>query len=401
VEAEVYLVGGAVGRAAVPSGASTGKREALELRDEDTGRYGGKGVTKAVENIRNEIFPALEGMDATDQTAVDTRMIELDGTANKSKLGANAVLAVSMAAARAAAAAYDIPLFRWLGGINARTLPLPMMNVINGGAHADNTLDIQEFMIIPIGASSFAHAVRMGAETFHALKKELRSKKLSTGVGDEGGFAPDLSENEEALRLILSAIEAAGYVPGDDIALALDIAAGEFYNNGRYYLKSEDKILSPEAMIDYIESLVDEYPIFSVEDGLAEEDWKGWTALTERLTDAVQLVGDDVFVTNPDILAKGIEEEVANSILIKLNQIGTLTETLDTIHLARAYNYTTVISHRSGETEDAFIADLAVAVNAGQIKTGSLSRSDRVAKYNQLIRIEAFLGESARFSEDF
>ncbi|MEW5908574.1 MAG: phosphopyruvate hydratase, partial [Thermodesulfobacteriota bacterium] len=400
VEADVILECGALGRAAVPSGASTGTREALELRDKRSRRYDGKGVLTAVTHIHKAIAPAICGMDASDQIAVDRRMIELDGTPNKSKLGANAILGVSMATARAAASAYGLPLYRYLGGMTARWLPLPMMNIINGGAHAANTLDIQEFMIVPIGAESLSAAVRMGAETFHMLKKFLKGKGLNTAVGDEGGFAPDLKSNEEAVQCIMEAITAAGYKPGLDIGIALDAAASEFYENGKYHLKSEKKSLTAEAMIDYYEGLVQKYPILSIEDGLAEADWKGWEQMTNRLESFIQLVGDDIFVTNPKIFKKGIEKGIANAILIKLNQIGTVTETLEAIDMAKDAGYSTVISHRSGETEDTFISDLVVGVNAGQIKTGSLSRSDRVAKYNQLIRIEEELGEGARFSKE-
>lgn len=400
VEVDVVLACGAVGRAAVPSGASTGSREALELRDKEADRFGGKGVTKAVENVTHIILPGVLGMDAAAQVELDRRMIELDGTANKSKLGANAMLGVSMAAARAAALAYGIPLYRHIGGINARCLPIPMMNILNGGAHAANSLDIQEFMIIPFSAASIRAAVRMGAETFHCLKKILNEKGLNTAVGDEGGFAPNLESNEAAIQLILKAIEAAGYTPGKDIGIALDCAASEFYENGVYNLKSENRVLSAGEMISYYESLVEKYPIFSIEDGLAEADWENWEIMTDQLGSTVQLVGDDIFVTNPGIFKKGIEQGVANAILIKLNQIGTVTETLEAIDMAKQAGYTTIISHRSGETEDSFIADLAVGVNGGQIKTGSMSRSDRVAKYNQLIRIEEELGSAARFSDD-
>jgi enolase len=400
VEVDVSVACGAVGRAAVPSGASTGKREALELRNTRAKRYGGKGVTSAVNNVMKEIAPAIQGMDAADQAALDQAMIQLDGTQNKSKLGANAILGVSMAAARAAAMAYGLPLFRYIGGINARYLPVPMMNIVNGGVHAANNLDIQEFMIVPIGAKNLTQAVQMGAETFHALKKILKGKGLSTAVGDEGGFAPDLNSNEEALAFIISAIESAGYVPGKDIGLALDSAASEFYQNKQYVLASENKKLSAHEMIEYYEQLIDKYPIISIEDGLAEQDWDGWELMTDRLEGMIQLVGDDIFVTNPKIFDKGIERGIANAILIKLNQIGTLTETLDAIEMAKQAGYTTVISHRSGETEDTFIADLVVGVNGGQIKTGSLSRSDRVAKYNQLIRIEESLGASAKYSDE-
>ena len=399
VEVDIDLACGATGRAAVPSGASTGTREALELRDIDAPRYGGKGVAQAVDNVMETIAPAIRGLDAADQAALDRAMIDLDGTENKAKLGANAILGVSMAAARAAAAAYGLPLFRYLGGINGRELPMPMMNIINGGAHAANNLDIQEFMIVPVGAKSITEAVRMGAETFHALKKLLKAKGLATSVGDEGGFAPDLASNEAALKFILEAVDAAGYVPGSDIGIALDAAASEFFKDDRYRLASEDKALTAAEMIDYYEDLIDRYPILSVEDGLAEQDWENWAVMTERLGAGVQIVGDDIFVTNPQILARGIEEGVGNAILIKLNQIGTVTETLDAIAMAAHAGYTTVISHRSGETEDTFISDLVVAVNGGQIKTGSLSRTDRVAKYNQLIRIEEALGPAARFAD--
>jgi enolase len=401
VEVDILLACGALGRAAVPSGASTGTREALELRNKRAKRFGGKGVATAVKNVNTTIAQGIIGLDAADQMALDHAMIDMDGTQNKSKLGANAMLGVSMAAARAAALAYGLPLYRYIGGINARVLPVPMMNVINGGAHAANTLDIQEFMIIPFGAKSFSHAIQMGAETFHALKKILKGKQLNTAVGDEGGFAPDLGSNEEALAFIMEAIAAAGYTPGKDMGLALDAAASEFYSKGKYILKSENRKLSAEQMIDYYARLVQTYPILSIEDGLAEQDWKNWEIMTEQLDEVIQLVGDDVFVTNPKILAKGIDDGVANSILIKLNQIGTVTETLDAIEMADQAGYTTVISHRSGETEDTFIADLAVAVNAGQIKTGSMSRTDRVAKYNQLLRIEEELGASARYGQDF
>ncbi|MGD8833687.1 MAG: phosphopyruvate hydratase [Desulfobacteraceae bacterium] len=401
VEVDVALACGAVGRAAVPSGASTGTREALELRNTRAKRYGGKGVATAVKNVNTIIAKEVTGLDAADQMALDNAMIALDGTANKSKLGANAMLGVSMAAARAAAQAFGLPLYRYLGGVNARVLPIPMMNVINGGAHAANTLDIQEFMIIPFGAESFSQAIQMGAETFHALKKILKAKGLNTAVGDEGGFAPDLNSNEEALAYIIEAIEKAGYQPGKEMGLALDAAASEFYTKGKYVLKSENRKLDAQEMIEYYVKLIEKYPILSIEDGLAEQDWKNWELMTEQLDEAIQLVGDDVFVTNPKILAKGIDEGVANSILIKLNQIGTVTETLDAIEMAAQAGYTTVISHRSGETEDTFIADLAVGVNAGQIKTGSMSRTDRVAKYNQLIRIEEELGAAAKYGLDF
>jgi enolase len=389
-----------VGRAAVPSGASTGKREALELRNKRSKRFGGKGVATAVKNITDKIGPAVRGMDAADQVALDRFMIELDGTPNKSKLGANAILGVSMAAARASAMAYGLPLYRYIGGINARCLPLPMMNVINGGAHAANNLDIQEFMIVPVGATSITQAVQMGAETFHSLKKILKDKGLSTAVGDEGGFAPDFESHEEAIKFIMKAIASAGYKPGSDIGIALDAAASEFYEKGKYILKSENKKFTAKNLIDYYENLVEKYPILSIEDGLAEQDWKGWELMTDRMEGSIQIVGDDVFVTNPKIFRKGIEKGVANSILIKLNQIGTVTETLDTIDMAEQFGYTTVISHRSGETEDAFISDFVVGVNGGQIKTGSMSRSDRISKYNQLMRIEEELGDGATFADE-
>jgi enolase len=400
VEVDILTASGALGRAAVPSGASTGKREALELRDKRAKRYGGKGVRKAVKNVNEIIASQIIGMDAADQVTLDHKLLEMDGSANKSKLGANAMLGVSMAAARAAANAFGLPLFRYIGGINARCLPLPMMNILNGGAHAANNLDIQEFMIIPVGAKSLAQAVQMGAEIFHALKAILKDKGLNTAVGDEGGFAPDLSSNEDAVKNIIDAIEAAGYKPGTDIGIALDAAASEFYTKGKYVLQSEGRRLSSEQMVNYYEKLIDQYPILSIEDGLAEQDWDGWELMTDRLESTIQIVGDDIFVTNPKIFAKGIQRGIGNSILIKLNQIGTLTETLDTIEMANQFGYTTVISHRSGETEDAFIADLAVGVNGGQIKTGSLSRSDRIAKYNQLLRIEEDLGAAATFSQE-
>ena len=400
VEVDVELESGGMGRAAVPSGASTGSREALELRDNDAGRYAGKGVQQAVENVNTRIAPAILGMDAADQHPLDAALIELDGTENKSALGANAILGVSMAAARAGADAYAMPLYRYLGGLNARYMPLPMMNIVNGGAHAANSLDIQEFMIIPVGADSVSQAVRMGAETFHSLKFLLKKRGMVTAVGDEGGFAPDLESNEAALKIIIEAIEAAGYRPGKDIGLALDAAATEFYQDGAYFLESENRRLSAAELIDYYSDLIDRYPIFSIEDGLAEQDWDNWAVMTEKLGRRVQLVGDDVFVTNPSIFAQGIEKGVCNSILIKLNQIGTVSETLEAIDMARINGYTTVISHRSGETEDHFIADLVVAVAGGQIKTGSMSRSDRVAKYNQLLRIEEQLGRSAQMAQN-
>ena len=400
VEVDVTLSCGAMGRAAVPSGASTGTREALELRDGDKKRYLGKGVQKAVDNVINVIAPEIVGMDAAEQFLLDQAMIDLDGTPNKSKLGANAMLGVSMAASRAAADAYALPLYRYLGGLNARFLPMPMMNIVNGGAHAANSLDFQEFMIIPAGAGSIAEAVRMGAETFHSLKRLLKEKGMNTAVGDEGGFAPDFSSNEEAIKVIMDAIKGAGYEPGKDIGLAMDVAASEFYVDGKYVLASENKKLTAVEMIDYYQALIDKYPLFSIEDGLAEQDWDSWTLLTEKLGRFVQLVGDDVFVTNPEIFAKGISDGICNSILIKLNQIGTVSETLTTIEMAKQAGYTTVISHRSGETEDNYIADLVVGVTGGQIKTGSMSRSDRISKYNQLIRIEEELGASARMAEN-
>ena len=401
VEVEVLLSCGASGMAAVPSGASTGTREALEMRDQDKGRFLGKGVSKAVTNVKTIIAPKLIGMDASNQIALDQFMIDLDGTPNKSKLGANAILGVSMAAARAVSEAYAVPLFRYIGGIQGRQLPLPMMNIINGGAHASNNLDIQEFMIMPKGAKSIADAVRMGAETFHALKKLLKDKGHNVAVGDEGGFAPNLESNEDAIRFIMMAIEAAGYKPGEDMGIALDAAASEFYEDGSYFFKSANKKMTSQDLVDYYEHLVDSYPVLSIEDGLAEQDWDGWKLMTDRLGNRLQIVGDDVFVTNPTIFSEGIQKGVGNAILVKLNQIGTLTETIHTIEIARKANYRTIISHRSGETEDSFIADLAVGMNAGQIKTGSLSRTDRVCKYNQLLRIEESLGKGARFDSIF
>ena len=396
VEAEVTLESGAKGRAAVPSGASTGEKEAIELRDGDKKRWMGKGVSKAVANIGKAIAPELLGKDAFDQVGIDQAMIELDGTKTKGKLGANAILGVSLAVAKAAANETGQPLYRYLGGTNARVLPVPLMNIINGGAHADNRLDLQEFMIVPVGASQFSEAVRMSTEVFHSLKALLKKKGLSTAVGDEGGFAPDLQSNEEALTLIMQAVEEAGYRPGQDIALALDCAASELYDKNRYVLEAEkQRERSSEDMIEYYAKLLDRYPILSIEDGLSEVDWKGWKMLTEKLGGRVQLVGDDIFVTNVEIFAKGIDEGIGNSILIKLNQIGTLTETLEAIELAKRSGYTAIISHRSGETEDTTIADVAVATNSGLIKTGSLSRTDRVAKYNQLLRIEEELGSAA------
>ena len=399
VEVEVYLEDGSYGRAAVPSGASTGELEAVELRDGDKDRYLGKGVLKAVQNVNEIIADEIIGLDATDQVYIDNLMIELDGTENKNKLGANAILGVSMAVAKAAAESVGLPLFQYLGGVNAKVLPVPMMNILNGGKHADNNVDIQEFMINPAGASSFREALRMGAEIFHNLKKVLSARKYNTAVGDEGGFAPDLKSNEEALQVIMEAIEKAGYKPGDDAFICLDPASSEFYDRDkkRYILASENKELTAEEMIDYYSKWLDKYPIISIEDGLAENDWDGWKLMTERLGSRIQLVGDDIFVTNTRLLKKGIDMGVANSILIKLNQIGTITETLDAIEMAYRAGYTAVVSHRSGETEDATIADFVVATNAGQIKTGSASRSDRIAKYNQLLRIEDLLGETAIF----
>ena len=398
VEADVILSNGTMGRAAVPSGASTGEHEAVELRDGDPQRYGGKGVLKAVRNVNELIARALKGMDARDQGEIDRTLIELDGTATKSKLGANAILAVSLATARAAANDQNLPLYRYLGGENAKTLPVPMMNIVNGGAHADNNVDFQEFMIVPVGAEKFSEALRMGAEIFHTLKSVLKKKGYATGVGDEGGFAPNLKSNEEAIETIIEAISQAGYEAGSDVLLALDPAASEFYDGETYvFKKSDGRRLSSHQMISYWKDWADKYPIISIEDGMAENDWNGWKALTDELGQRIQLVGDDLFVTNTKFLQKGIELGVANSILIKVNQIGTLTETLLCIELAKANNRTAIISHRSGETEDAFIADLAVATNAGQIKTGSLSRSDRIAKYNQLLRIEEELGDAARY----
>ena len=399
IEVEVILETGAMGRAAVPSGASTGKREALELRDGNKKRYMGKGVQKAVANVNDEIGPQLMGLESSEQAFIDKIMIEMDGTQNKGKLGANAILGVSLAVAKASAEEAGQPLYRYIGGVNAKEMPVPMMNILNGGAHADNNVDIQEFMVMPVGAKSFTDAVRMGAEVFHSLKSVLKAKGYNTSVGDEGGFAPNLKSNEEAVEMVLAGIEKAGYKPGKDVLLAIDAAASEFYEKGAYIFKKSDKSKkSSDQMIKFYETWVKKYPIISIEDGLAEGDWEGWKNLTDALGKKVQIVGDDIFVTNPKILKKGIEEGIANSILIKLNQIGTLTETLDTIEMAKKAGYTNVISHRSGETEDTTLADLAVATNAGQIKTGSLSRTDRVAKYNQLIRIEEELDEEAMFS---
>jgi enolase len=398
VEADVTLASGAAGRAAVPSGASTGEHEALELRDGDKSRYLGKGVRDAVRNIEELIAPALAGMDAGDQILIDRTMLDLDGTSNKGKLGANAILAVSMAAARAAADDVGQPLYRYLGGPLARVMPVPMMNILNGGAHAANTVDFQEFMVVPVGAESFGEALRKGVEVFHSLKKVLASRKLSTNVGDEGGFAPDLSSDEDALKIIIEAIEKAGFAPGKEVAIALDCAASELYSDGKYtFRKSSGQSRSAAGMVELYAEWLDTYPIVSIEDGLAEDDWDGWGQLTAKLGDRCQLVGDDLFVTNTERLARGIENGVANSILIKVNQIGTLTETLEAIEMARAAGFLSVISHRSGETEDTFIADLAVGTGAGQIKTGSASRTDRIAKYNQLLRIEAELGDAAEY----
>jgi enolase len=398
VEAEVTLDDGSKGRAIVPSGASTGEHEAVELRDGDDNRYLGKGVLKAVENVNREIADALASFDAANQRTLDARMIELDGTENKSRLGANAILAVSMAAARAAAACYDLPLYRYLGGAGANVLPMPMMNILNGGAHADNNVDFQEFMVMPVGAASFSEALRWGVEVFHTLKAVLKKRSYNTAVGDEGGFAPSLKSNVEAIELVLEAIQQAGYKPGEEIAIALDPAASEFYQDGKYVFKKSDKSAkSSDDMVRFWAKWAKEYPIVSLEDGLAENDWDGWTMLTKELGGKIQLVGDDLFVTNVSFLQEGIGKGVANSILVKVNQIGTVSETLDAIDLARRNGYTSVISHRSGETEDAFIADLAVATGAGQIKTGSASRTDRIAKYNQLLRIEEELGGAARF----
>jgi enolase len=396
VEVEVQLESGAWGRAAVPSGASTGKREAVELRDGDTQRYGGKGVQQAVRNVEETIAPEIDGMEASEQAAVDQALLELDGTPNKSGLGANAMLGVSLAVARAAADDAGLPLYAYLGGPGGRLLPVPMINVINGGAHADNGLDFQEFMLVPAGADSFGNAIRMGVEVFHALREALREKKLGTGLGDEGGFAPALGSNTTALDFLMQAIERAGYRPGDDVALALDVAASEFAeDNGRYRLRREGVTLDAEELVARYEKLVDRYPIVSIEDGLGEDDWAGWARLTRRLGGRVQLVGDDLFVTNPAVIQQGIAKGIANAVLIKLNQVGTLTETMEAIELAKRAGYGTIISHRSGETEDTFVADLAVALNAGQIKAGSVARSERTAKYNQLLRIEEELGHAA------
>ena len=398
VEVDVCLEDGTLGRAAVPSGASTGAYEAVEKRDGDTSRYKGKGVRDAVAAVNGEIMDAITGMDATEQEAIDAAMIELDGTPNKGRLGANAILGVSLATARAAAEASALPLFRYVGGTSAKTLPVPMMNIVNGGEHADNPIDIQEFMIMPVAAESIADAVRMGSEVFHTLKGELSAAGLGTGIGDEGGFAPNLSSTRDALDFILKAIEKAGYQPGEDIMLALDCAATEYFKDGAYHLAGEGKTLTSDENVDYLAALVRDYPILSIEDGMSEDDWEGWVALTEALGDRVQLVGDDLFVTNPERLAEGIEKGAGNSLLVKVNQIGTLSETLEAVNMAHRARMTSVMSHRSGETEDSTIADLAVATNCGQIKTGSLARSDRLAKYNQLIRIEEMLADSARYA---
>ncbi len=396
VEVEIQLESGAWGRAAVPSGASTGKREAVELRDGDSQRYRGKGVQQAVHNVEETIAPEIDGMEATEQASIDQALLELDGTPNKSALGANAILAVSLAVARAAADDAGLPLYAYLGGVGGRLLPVPLLNVINGGAHADNGIDFQEFMIVPAGADSFSNGLRMGVEVFHALKELLKEKKLSTGVGDEGGFAPALGGNLAALDFLMQAIERAGYRPGDDVSLALDVAASEFAEeNGRYRLRADKAVLDSEELVGRYEQLCDRYPIVSIEDGLGEDDWAGWALLTRRLGHRVQLVGDDLFVTNPAIIQQGIQQGLANAVLVKVNQVGTLTETMEAIELAKRAGYGTIISHRSGETEDTFVADLAVAVNAGQIKTGSVARSERTAKYNQLLRIEEELGHAA------
>ena len=398
VEVEVMLESGASGRAAVPSGASTGAHEAVELRDGDMQRYNGKGVLNAVDAVNGELSDALSGIEGSDQIGVDTMMIDLDGTPNKSRLGANAILGISMAVAKASAAEADLPLYRYVGGVNARLLPVPMMNIINGGAHADNPIDIQEFMIMPVGAESGGEAIRMGAEIFHTLKKLLHDGGHNTAIGDEGGFAPNLASTDDAIGFVMRAIEKAGYTPGDDVVLALDAASTEFFKNGKYELEGEGKSLSPDQMVKYWEDLVGRFPIVSIEDGMSEDDWDGWKALTDAIGNKIQLVGDDLFVTNPARLSDGIRRGVGNAILVKVNQIGTLSETLDAVEIAHKAGYRAVMSHRSGETEDATIADLAVATNCGQIKTGSLSRSDRLAKYNQLLRIEEGLGIAARYA---
>jgi len=398
LEVDVTLGDGGFGRAAVPSGASTGKHEAVELRDGDKKRYGGKGVLKAVMNVNTEIADTLYGLDAENQRGIDQILIDLDGTPNKARLGANAMLGVSLALAKAVANSQNVPLYRYVGGSNAYTLPVPMMNIINGGEHADNPIDVQEFMVMPVGAETFSQALQMGAEIFHALKAKLKADGHNTNVGDEGGFAPNLASSEVALEYIMSAISAAGYTPGEDVYLAMDVASTEFFVDGKYELKGEGKSLTPEQFVDYLEDLFNKFPIISIEDGMGEDDWDGWASLTDRIGHKCQLVGDDLFVTNPKRLADGIERGVANSILVKVNQIGTLSETLDAVDLAHRAGFTSVMSHRSGETEDATIADLAVATNCGQIKTGSLARSDRLAKYNQLLRIEEMLGEMAHYA---
>jgi len=397
VEVEIHLEDGSVGMAAVPSGASTGAYEAVELRDDDPDVYGGKGVLKVVENVEEVIGPAIVDMDAADQVEIDQMLIELDGTPNKAKLGANAILGVSLAVAKAAAGSFEMPLYRYIGGVHARTLPVPMMNILNGGKHADSSVDLQEFMAMPVGAPTFAEALRWGAEVFHALKKVLKDRGCNTGVGDEGGYAPDLDANETAIKVIIEAIEKAGYTPGEQVAIALDPAATEIFTEGKYHLKGEGRVLTSSEMVGYYKELCDQYPIVSIEDGLAEDDWDGWVELTKTLGGRIQIVGDDLFVTNVSRLQKGIELEAANSILIKVNQIGTLTETIQAIELARRNKMTAVVSHRSGETEDTTISDLVVALNTGQIKTGAPSRSERVAKYNQLLRIEENLGVAAQF----
>lgn len=397
VEVDVVLEDGTLGRAAVPSGASTGMYEAVELRDGDKSRYMGKGVLQAVENVNNVIAPEIVGLDVFDQVGIDTTMIQLDGTPNKGKLGANAILGVSMAVAKAAATSLGLPFYQYLGGVNAKQLPVPMMNILNGGAHADNNVDIQEFMVMPVGAASFAEALRMCAEVYHNLKKVLKSRELNTAIGDEGGFAPNLTSNEQAIEVIIEAIKSAGYKPGEQIGIALDVASSELFKDGKYHLEGEGVVKTAAEMVDFYAGLAEKYPIISIEDGMAEDDWEGWSLLTKRLGGKIQLVGDDLFVTNTERLSRGIAEKTANSVLVKVNQIGSLTETLDTIEMAKRAGYTCVISHRSGETEDATIADIAVAVNAGQIKTGAPARTDRVAKYNQLLRIEEELGGTAQY----
>jgi enolase len=398
VEVDVILEDGTLGRAAVPSGASTGIYEAVELRDGDKGRYMGKGVQQAVENVNSIIAPEIVGFDALDQVAIDKTMIELDGTPNKGKLGANAILGVSMAVAKAAANSLQIPLYQYLGGFNAKQLPVPMMNILNGGAHADNNVDIQEFMVMPVGAKTFAEALRTCAEIYHNLKKVLKDRGLNTAIGDEGGFAPNLESNEQAIQVIIEAIEKAGYKPGEQVRIALDVASSELFKDGKYNLSGEGKVFTPAEMVEFYAKLVEKYPIISIEDGMAEDDWEGWALLTKRLGNKVQLVGDDLFVTNTERLSRGIKADTANAILVKVNQIGSLTETFDAIEMAKRAGYTAIISHRSGETEDATIADIAVAVNAGQIKTGAPARTDRVAKYNQLIRIEEQLADTAEYN---